>query len=275
MAGRCRPTAKNRPKIAFHTKGGLDCETCFLTGGNDECSSQLCSRVARSLGSVIVRGHGRHTRDVDATVWGPALVFSNFLDLLAQNNIVPRIANAKQFAEQNQVLLLHHIPSKTPVDISIAWLPFESAGSITLDTGKNRFRCSRCQTHAPQKQATSRARPPAPRTSANSTPLLGAAAFPARDVADTRCVSPPHILFGRFAKTLRPRQNFYNSDTDHDTNLAVNRHTMATFLKTRGDFVPAEEHFGSFVKNHRRRQHIGHGVGIDRCNINRPNGSAG
>ena len=47
------------------------------------------------------------------------------LEPLGGHGIVPRISDAISFARQQQVLLLRHEPSGTPVDLTLAWLPFE------------------------------------------------------------------------------------------------------------------------------------------------------
>ena len=44
---------------------------------------------------------------------------------LAAHDIAPRIANALEFARLHQVLLLRHHPTGTPLELSLAWLPFE------------------------------------------------------------------------------------------------------------------------------------------------------
>jgi hypothetical protein len=75
--------------------------------------------------AVIARGVNRLTVDADATVWGPEIDLKNLLKRLARHRIVPRIPNVLDFARQQQVLLLQHEPSGTPIEVSIAWLPFE------------------------------------------------------------------------------------------------------------------------------------------------------
>jgi hypothetical protein len=75
--------------------------------------------------AVIVRGVPRQTGDVDIAVWAEDLDVERLAAALARHAIVPRIADAVEFARQNQVLLLRHEPSATPVEVSLAWLPFE------------------------------------------------------------------------------------------------------------------------------------------------------
>jgi hypothetical protein len=76
--------------------------------------------------AVIARGVRRLTDDVDATVWAEGLELRGLLRKLAEHRIVPRIDDALAFARRSQVLLLQHEPSGVDIDLSLAWLPFES-----------------------------------------------------------------------------------------------------------------------------------------------------
>jgi hypothetical protein len=75
--------------------------------------------------AVIARGVPRQTVDVDATVWAAAVDLDTLARGLARHGIVPRTADALEFARRQQVLLLRHEPSGTPMEVSLAWLPFE------------------------------------------------------------------------------------------------------------------------------------------------------
>jgi Nucleotidyltransferase of unknown function (DUF6036) len=75
--------------------------------------------------AVIARGVPRLTVDADATVWGEEVDLDELVQILGRHQIVPRIPDALHFARQRQVLLLRHEPSGTPIEVSIAWLPFE------------------------------------------------------------------------------------------------------------------------------------------------------
>jgi predicted nucleotidyltransferase len=75
--------------------------------------------------AVVARGVPRHTDDVDATVWAPGLDLEVLRRQLAEQELVFRIDDGLAFAEQNQILLLIHSPSKVEIDLSLAWLPFE------------------------------------------------------------------------------------------------------------------------------------------------------
>jgi hypothetical protein len=75
--------------------------------------------------AVIARGVVRHTDDADATVWAAGLELPALLDGLRQRGIVGRIDDVESFAAQSQVLLLVHEPTGVPMDVSLAWLPFE------------------------------------------------------------------------------------------------------------------------------------------------------
>jgi predicted nucleotidyltransferase len=75
--------------------------------------------------AVIARGVVRHTDDADATVWAAGLDLRALLDGLRRRGIVGRIDDVEGFAAQSQVLLLVHEPTGVPMDLSLAWLPFE------------------------------------------------------------------------------------------------------------------------------------------------------
>jgi hypothetical protein len=75
--------------------------------------------------AVIARGIPRQTVDVDGAVWGEGVDLDGLFLVLGRHGLVPRIADAREFARQRQVLLLRHEPSGTPVEVSVAWLPFE------------------------------------------------------------------------------------------------------------------------------------------------------
>jgi hypothetical protein len=77
--------------------------------------------------AVIARGVPRQTVDIDAAVWAEGLDLDRLVDVLARHAIDVRTEDAVAFAWERQVLLLRHRPSGTPLDISLAWLPFERA----------------------------------------------------------------------------------------------------------------------------------------------------
>lgn len=75
--------------------------------------------------AVILRGVARLTDDVDATVWAERVDLDQLLAILARQEIVGRVPDAEAFARERQVLLLRHLPTETPMELSLAWLPFE------------------------------------------------------------------------------------------------------------------------------------------------------
>jgi hypothetical protein len=75
--------------------------------------------------AVILRGVARLTDDVDATVWAERVDLDQLLAVLARHEIVGRVPDAAAFARERQVLLLRHLPTETPMELSLAWLPFE------------------------------------------------------------------------------------------------------------------------------------------------------
>jgi hypothetical protein len=76
--------------------------------------------------AVIARGVRRLTDDVDVSLWAEGVDIDALLRRLARHGIFARIADALSFARQNQVLLLRHTKSGTDIDLSLAWLEFES-----------------------------------------------------------------------------------------------------------------------------------------------------
>jgi predicted nucleotidyltransferase len=75
--------------------------------------------------AVIARGVVRHTDDADATIWAPDVEVGALLDSLRHHGIVGRIDDVEAFAAHSQVLLLVHEPTGVPMEVSLAWLPFE------------------------------------------------------------------------------------------------------------------------------------------------------
>jgi Nucleotidyl transferase of unknown function (DUF2204) len=75
--------------------------------------------------AVIVRGVPRQTVDVDATVWAEGTSIERLSATLARHGIVGRIPDALEFARKRHVLLLRHAATGTPLEVSLAWLPFE------------------------------------------------------------------------------------------------------------------------------------------------------
>jgi hypothetical protein len=106
-----------------------------LTLALDECGSpaMLIGGIA-----VIARGIPRHTDDVDGTIAAEGVDLEEIVRILAKHEIIPRVPDAIQFAQQHQVLLLVHTPSATEIELSLAWLPFEQealARAERLDIG--------------------------------------------------------------------------------------------------------------------------------------------
>ena len=75
--------------------------------------------------AVIARGVPRTTLDIDAAVWAEGLDLDRAMAIFGRHGLAPRIQAARQFANERQVLLLRHEASGTPLDVSLAWLPFE------------------------------------------------------------------------------------------------------------------------------------------------------
>lgn len=82
---------------------------------------------AMIIGGVAVIAHGfpRLTADIDATVVAAGLDMDRLADSLGQHDIRARTPDAVAFAQRTHVFLARHTPSETPIDLSLAWLPFE------------------------------------------------------------------------------------------------------------------------------------------------------
>ncbi len=86
--------------------------------------------------AIIARGVPRLTRDVDATVWAPGLDLRDLVNALGQQRIAGRVPDFIQLAKENQVVFLEHTPTKTPLEILLAWLPFELVAMQRAETLK-------------------------------------------------------------------------------------------------------------------------------------------
>jgi hypothetical protein len=79
------------------------------------------------IGGVAVIAHGvpRLTVDIDASIVAAGLDIAQLETALASHGIRGRLPDAAAFATAHQVFLAAHETSGTPVDVTLAWLPFE------------------------------------------------------------------------------------------------------------------------------------------------------
>jgi hypothetical protein len=75
--------------------------------------------------AVIARGVPQTTLDIDATVWAEAFDLDRILAVFGRHGLAPRVPAARQFAIEHQALLLRDDASGTPLDVTLAGLPFE------------------------------------------------------------------------------------------------------------------------------------------------------
>jgi predicted nucleotidyltransferase len=106
-----------------------------LQGALDELPgpSMLIGGIA-----VTLLGAPRFTRDIDATIAGASTASTALADTMRRHDIAPREGHSEEFARISQVHLYEHVPSAVPIDLSLAWLPFEEealARARTLDVG--------------------------------------------------------------------------------------------------------------------------------------------
>lgn len=99
----------------------------------DAASAVLSWAAASDVPVVVIGGIAvsilskpRTTKDIDFIAWLPDHEsWSEFLMSGSRFGIIPRIPNALQFALQSRVLLLRHVASGVPIDVSMGALPFE------------------------------------------------------------------------------------------------------------------------------------------------------
>ena len=79
------------------------------------------------IGGIAVIAHGvpRQTRDIDATVWGPAIRPEQLIATLGKAKIGLRPDYSAEIAKRSQVLLMRHEPTDIDLDIAFSWFPFE------------------------------------------------------------------------------------------------------------------------------------------------------
>jgi hypothetical protein len=84
---------------------------------------------AMIIGGVAASALGRPrlTQDIDALAIVPDADWADVMEGAAKYGIVPRIAEALEFARRSRVLLLRHTSSGIDVDITLGGLPFEQA----------------------------------------------------------------------------------------------------------------------------------------------------
>ncbi len=70
-------------------------------------------------------GKARFTADIDSLIFLAEDNLESFLKKAAKYDLLPRIANAIEFARKNRVFLLKHKPTGINIDLSLAILPFE------------------------------------------------------------------------------------------------------------------------------------------------------
>lgn len=79
------------------------------------------------IGGLAVIAHGvpRYTLDIDATVPGRKVSPERVVEAARRHKLIPRREDAIAFAQTSQVVLLRHEACGVPVDVSLAWMPFE------------------------------------------------------------------------------------------------------------------------------------------------------
>lgn len=137
-------------------------------------------------------GRPRLTQDIDALVVVPEARWGAIIESAGRHGIVPRVADALDFARRSRVLLLRHVRSGIDVDITFGGLSFEEeivAKSELHDIGALRVRLPRVEDLLVMKAIARR-----PKDIEDIRGLL--AAHPQVDVAEAR------RLIGEFALAM-------------------------------------------------------------------------
>jgi len=75
--------------------------------------------------AVSILGRPRMTRDIDAVLTLPNQLWEQLLTSATRYEIVPRIPDCLRFARESMVFLLKHVPTETPIDLSVGTTDFE------------------------------------------------------------------------------------------------------------------------------------------------------
>lgn len=75
--------------------------------------------------AVALQGYQRATRDIDMLLWGENIDISELLQQAHESGFEPRASDPLAFALQNYVIPLVHQQTGIPVDIALAFTPFE------------------------------------------------------------------------------------------------------------------------------------------------------
>lgn len=86
--------------------------------------------------AIIARGVNRLTTDIDVVIRGDAVAIDALLELLAEHDIEPRIADAAAFARRNLVLLVRHQATGVDLDCSLAFTRFEHEALSLSERGR-------------------------------------------------------------------------------------------------------------------------------------------
>lgn len=79
------------------------------------------------IGGVAVLSYGvaRATVDVDATIDASGVDLAGLLTQLEARGFEARLPDAVEFARRSNVLLVRHVATQVPFDLTLGWLPFE------------------------------------------------------------------------------------------------------------------------------------------------------
>ncbi len=75
--------------------------------------------------AVSILGRPRMTRDIDAVLTLPNHLWEPLLASATKYDIEPRVPDCLRFARESMVFLLKHVPTDTPIDLSVGTTDFE------------------------------------------------------------------------------------------------------------------------------------------------------
>jgi predicted nucleotidyltransferase len=84
--------------------------------------------------AVALLGRPRMTRDLDLVIWARDEQLSDFVERGNRFGFAARISDLLAFAERSRILVMRHVPSQLPVDVSLGGVPFEEEMIRTAQT---------------------------------------------------------------------------------------------------------------------------------------------
>lgn len=120
-----RQVAANQTAMAS-TESALDPRFVRVLRDLKRCFEAIEGQYAVIGGvAVVLNGYPRYTVDLDVLAMFDFTNLDDFLEMASAFGFEARIPDAVAFARRNYVFLLRHIETDLPVDIALAFTPFE------------------------------------------------------------------------------------------------------------------------------------------------------